>query len=98
MSSRNPFKKSGKFVGAGADRKIVLGFKPSKVELHNVTDGISSLKLETMDSADSLNRATNGDGSVSSDCEILSDGFEVKAAFAGSGKEVHYYAEEKLND
>ena len=98
MSSKMPFSKSGKVVGGGADKKIVLGFKPRKVEVHNVTDRISALKLETMPNNDSLTRAANGDGTISPHVALESDGFVIKAALAVSGKELHYYAEESLNE
>lgn len=98
MSSKTPFSKSGKIIGGGADKKIVLGFKPRKVEIHNVTDRISAIKLDTMPANDALVRATNGDGTVSPHVELNSDGFTVKAALAVSGKELHYYAEESINE
>lgn len=98
MSSKAPFSKSGKIIGGGADKKIVLGFKPRKVEIHNVTDRISATKLDTMPANDALVRAANGDGTVSPYVELDSEGFTVKAALAVSGKELHYYAEESLNE
>lgn len=98
MSSKAPFSKSGKIVGHGADKKIVLGFKPRKVEVHNVTDRISAVKLDTMPANDALVRAANGDGTVNPFVGLDNDGFIVKAAFAVTGKELHYYAEESLNE
>ena len=98
MSSKMPFSKSGKVVGHGADKKIVLGFKPRKLEVHNVTDRISALKLESMPSTDALVRAANGDGTISPYLELQSDGFVIKAALAVNNKELHYYAEEGTNE
>jgi hypothetical protein len=98
MSSKMPFSKSGKIVGRGADKKVVLGFKPRKVEVHNVTDRISAVKLDTMPTNDALVRAANGDGTINPYISIESDGFVVKAALAVNGKELHYYAEEGTNE
>ena len=98
MSSKMPWSKVGKVVGGGADKKIVLGFKPRKVEVHNVTDRISAIKLETMPNNDALVRASNGDGTMSAYVALESDGFVIKAAMAVSGKELHYYAEEANNE
>lgn len=98
MSSKMPFSVSGKVIGKGVDKKIVLGFKPRKVEVHNVTDRISALKLDTMPTNDALVRAANGDGTVNPHVSLESDGFVIKAALAVNGKELHYYAEEANNE
>lgn len=98
MSSKMPFSKSGKVVGHGADKKIVLGFMPRKIEIHNVTDRISAVKLDTMPNNDALVRAANGDGTVNPYVGLESDGFVIKAALAVTGKELHYYAEEANNE
>ncbi len=98
MSSRAPFSKAGKIIGDGADKKIVLGFKPRKVEIHNVTDRISAIKFDSMPGNDALVRAANGDGTVNPYVGLDSDGFTVKAALGVSGKELHYHAEESLNE
>ena len=98
MSSRQPWVKSGKVIGHGADKKIVLGFKPKKVEVLNVTDRISATKLDTMPNLDALVRAANGDGTIQSFIELQSDGFLMKAGLAVTGKELHYLAEEANNE
>ena len=98
MSSKMPFSKSGKIIGSGADKKIVLGFKPRKVEIHNVTDRISAVKFDTMPANDALVRVANGDGTVNPYVGLESDGFVLKAALAVNGKELHYYAEESINE
>lgn len=98
MSSRVQMKKRGYFVGAGADRKVVLGFKPSHVKVWNITDGIKSEKSDTMPLLKSVTEAANGDTTYSDHIQLDSDGFTVKAALAVSAKELHYLAEESLSE
>jgi hypothetical protein len=57
MSSSFNLMKGGKLIGGGADKKIVLGFKPKYVLIVNITDAISFQKSDLMASAKALKSA-----------------------------------------
>ena len=94
MSSDKRFSRSGSFVGAGANKKVVLGWKPRSVKLVNITDSISFEKHEAMAADTALRRVQNGDGDVGNYVTLESDGFTVLAAAAVSAKTISYYADE----
>jgi len=98
MSSKSPFKKRGVFTGGGADKTFVLGFAPAYVKVINVTDRISAEKLDTMPAAKAINIAAAGTGTYADNITLTSDGFTVAAALAVATKELHYYAEEAVNE
>ena len=98
MSSKVPFKKTGSVKGAGADKKVVLGFKPQVVEVYNVTDGIKSKKLDSMPLLKAVSEAADGATTYADHIQINSDGFTIKAALAVAGKELHYCASELVNE
>lgn len=98
MSSSHNMKKSGSFVGKGADKKIVLGFKPMHVKLFNITDGIKTEKVGSMPLLKSVTEAADGATTYADHVQIDSDGFTVKAAFAVAAKEIHYMAAEAKNE
>lgn len=98
MSSSLNQKRRGIVTGAGADKKIVLGYKPSRVVVHNVTDRISTEKSDTMPDDKALQRVANGDGTYVDRMTLNSDGFTMLAAVAIAAKELHYYAEEAKNE
>jgi len=98
MSSKSPFKKRGVFTGGGADKTFVLGFAPAYVKVINVTDRISGEKTDTMGAAKALTVAADGTATYADNITLTSDGFTVAAALAVAAKELHYYAEESIND
>lgn len=98
MSSNQGMKKRGQFTGAGADKKIVLGFKPDHVKVWNVTDGIKSEKSDSMPDAKAVSEDAAGATTYPDHIEINSDGFTVKAALAVSAKELHYMATQEVNE
>ena len=98
MSSRMNMIKSGKLLGNGAARKVVLGYKPKKVELINITDRISYEKMELMDAKSALKRVAAGTGTYVDAITIDSDGFTIEAAEYVSAKEYHYAAYQAENE
>lgn len=98
MSSNQGMKKRGSFVGAGADKKIVLGYKPDHVKVWNITDGIKSEKTDTMPDAKAVSEDVAGAATYADHIEINSDGFTVKAALAVNAKELHYMATQEVNE
>lgn len=98
MASHLNFMKNGFFVGAGADKTIVTGFRPKRVEIVNITDQIEALKMDTMDADKALRRLQAGAADYGDYITINSNGFTVKAALAVAAKELHYIAHESLND
>lgn len=85
---------ASKFTGSGADRKIVLGFQPKKVEIYNVTDFISYNKTELMATNKSIKTAAAGTQTYPASVVIESDGFTLIAAENVADKEFHYAAYE----
>jgi len=98
MSSNQGMNKRGKLVGTGADRKVVLGFKPDKVELRNVTDGIDVLKTDSMELKKARNEDIAGAKTYVDAITIDSDGFTIEAAKFVADKEYHYYAVQEVNE
>jgi len=98
MSSSNPLKRRGVITGGGADRKIVLGFKPAQVKVVNITDRIENEKSDTMPDDLALRRIANGTATYVDGITLNSDGFTMLAAVAIDTKELHYYAEEAKNE
>ena len=94
MSSKTRFSRSGQFVGGGADKKIVLGYKPRYVKVVNVTDRISAEKFESMEDDKALNVAADGTATFVDRITLNSDGFTVLTALAVSAKVLHYFADE----
>lgn len=98
MASSLNMKKSGQFIAKGADKKIVLGFKPMHVKIFNVTDGIKSEKTASMPSAKAVSEDAAGAATYADHIVMESDGFTVKAALAVNTKELHYIASEAKNE
>lgn len=98
MGSSNNLKRRGVVTGNGADKKLVLGFKPGRVVVHNVTDRISAEKTDTMADDKALNRDVGGVGTFVDLITLNSDGFTILAALNVAAKELHWYAEEAKND
>jgi hypothetical protein len=101
MSSKTNFIKTGLVKGTGAAKKIVLGFKPVKVELVNQTGLVTALKTNTMDGAYAAKRVTAGDMTYADACCTLnSDGFTIGADtdLNVAGEMVHYVAHEAVNE
>lgn len=98
MSSSVNWVKTGKLVGTGADKKVVLGFKPRHVKIFNVTQLRTVEKSDTMAAAKAFNEVTAGTKTYADLVVLESDGFTLKAAAHASADEVHYYATEGRND
>jgi len=96
MASHLNFMKNGQFVGGGVDKTIVLGFRPKKVKIINVTDSIQAEKFASMESAKALRTLQAGTKDYGDYIELTSNGFIVKAALAVSAKVLHYVAHESL--
>lgn len=90
--------RSGKFIGAGADKKIVLGFKPKYVEIMNITDGADYKKSETMEADKARKEIAAGDKTYVDSVTMNADGFTLLAAQAVADKEFHYVAYESKSD
>ncbi len=98
MSSSNNLTRRGVVTGGGADKKIVLGFKPANVKVVNITDKITNEKSDTMVDDKALRVLANGTATFVDGITLNSDGFTMLAAVAIAAKELHYYAEESKND
>ena len=98
MSSSNNLTRRGVVQGAGADRKIVLGFRPANVKVVNITDRITNEKSDTMPDDKALRTIAAGTATYVDGITLNSDGFTMLAAVAIDAKELHYYAEESKND
>tara|TARA_R110000803_G_scaffold55938_1_gene113005 strand:+ start:234 stop:533 length:300 start_codon:yes stop_codon:yes gene_type:complete len=90
--------RAGKFVGNGADKKVILGFKPKYVEIMNVTDQSDYKKSETMDDAKARKEIAAGTKTFVDSVSINADGFTLIAAEAVSAKTFHYVAYESKSD
>ena len=90
--------RSGKFIGSGAEKSIVLGFQPKKVEIYNITDFISYEKTALMDTDKSIKRVAAGTGTFPVSVTINADGFTLAAAENVAAKEFHYTAYESKSD
>ena len=98
MSSSLNQAKTGKLVGAGADKKIVLGFKPRHVKVMNTTDRITNEKTDTMDADEALRTLAAGTATFVDGITLNSDGFTMLAAVAIADKDLHYVAYEGKNE
>ena len=99
MGSSNNKIRSGQFTGSGADRKVVLGYQPKRVDIYNTTDGIDYHKSESMN-ADNKARKEIIDGAKTFVAAILieSDGFTFIAAENVADKVFHYVAFQSESD
>lgn len=98
MGSSMPLKRSGKLVGNGSARKIVLGFQPAYVKLINVTDRISHEKMALMEAKKALKVIADGTATYVDSVTLDADGFTLEAGAYVSAKEYHYLAEESKNE
>lgn len=98
MGSANNKIRSGKFIGAGADKKVVLGYKPKYVEIYNITDGIDYKKSETMEADKARKEVIAGTKTFVDSVSINADGFTLLAAQAVADKEFHYVAYQSESD
>jgi len=90
--------KRGQLTGNGADRKVVLGFKPQNVVLRNVTDGIDLYKSDSMPLKKVRNEDIAGAKTYVDGITIDSDGFTIEAAKFVAAKEYHYQAQQEVNE
>lgn len=90
--------RNGELVGNGTDRKIILGFKPKKVELLNVTDQVDYCKLQSMVDAKTRKEVAAGDKTYVDAITINADGFTIKASEYVAAKAYHYAAYESQSD
>ena len=98
MSSRTNKIRSGNFIGAGVDKKVVLGYKPKVVEVYNVTDGIDYKKTETMADEKARKEIIDGTKTFVDSIQINADGFTLIAAEAVDAKAFHYAAYESQSE
>jgi len=90
--------RNGKHIGDGSDRTVVLGFKPKKVELLNVTDGTDFKKLGTMELKKARKEIAAGDKTYVDSITINANGFTIEAAVNIADKEFHYAAFQSESD
>ncbi len=86
------------FTGNGANKSIILGFKPKVVKIMNVTDGIDYVKTETMLLQTTRKEVIAGDKTFVNAIAINSDGFTFIAAENVAAKVFHYIAVESQSD
>jgi hypothetical protein len=104
MASSFNFVKTGKVVGTGADKKIVLGFQPRMVELFNAdnTGGkITAWKTDQMATRFAKKVIANGTTTFADDmCVIESDGFTIgdDSDLNAAGEDIYYIAWQGKND
>ncbi len=98
MGSSANLTRRGVVTGGGADKKIVLGYKPANVKVTNITDRIVNEKADTMPADKALRTIADGTATYVDGITLNSDGFTMLAAVAIAAKELHYYAEESRND
>lgn len=101
MSSHANQTRSGKIPGTGADRKVILGFKPKSVQLENVDGLVSAFKSETMDADKAVKRVTAGTMTFPASMVTLNaDGFTIgtDADLNVAGEDIHYVAWEGRNE
>ena len=90
--------RSGKFIGNGADKKVVLGFQPKKVEIYNVTDGVDYAKTSEMATNFARKEVIAGTKTYAASVQIDADGFTIIAAENVADKEFHYTAYESKSE
>lgn len=98
MSSSHNKVRNGQHVGDGLARKVVLGFRPKKVELYNITDQADYKKLDSMPNAKARKEVAAGTKTYVDAITIESDGFTVEAAENVAAKEYHYAAYESKSE
>jgi len=101
MSSSLNQTRSGKIPGTGADRKVILGFKPKVVQLENTDGLVSAFKTETMATDSAVKRVTSGTMTFPASMVTLNpDGFTIgsDADLNVSGEDIHYVAWEGKNE
>jgi len=98
MSSSLNRIRTGKIVGDGNDKSIVLGFKPRNVKLWN-EDSLQSIeKSDSMADGQALRRVTAGTMSDADLLDLDSGGFTIKAAANIDTEVIHYVAYEGKNE
>ena len=98
MSSKTNQTRTGSFVGAGVDKKVVLGFKPKAIKIYNTTDGIDYKKTETMADDKARKEIIDGTKTFVDAVTINADGFTLIAAEAVDTKTYHYEATESNSE
>lgn len=101
MSSAVNMVKRGSVVGTGAAKKVILGFKPAVVHLHNVDGLVSAYKTDSMEDDKALKEVTAGTKTFpASMVTIESDGFTIgtDADLNVSGERIEYTAWQGRNE
>jgi len=101
MSSKVNFVKRGKTIGKGTAKKIVLGFKPVKVELFNETGLAQAFKTDTMETSKAIKQITAGTMTFPANvCTIETDGFTIgtDTDINVASEVIHWVAYEAIND
>ena len=103
MASSLNFIKTGKVVGTGADKKIVLGFQPRSVTLFNAAAGglVTCWKTDQMATRYAKKAVAAGTTTFADDmCVIESDGFTIgdDSDLNVAGEDIYYEAIQGKND
>lgn len=93
MGSSMPQVRTGKAQASGAAKKVVLGFRPKKVDIFIVSTLARYEKTDQMVTKFAVKQITNGTITFPDDMiTITSDGFQMEATLASSGVEITYTA------
>lgn len=101
MSSAVNMVKRGSVVGTGAEKKIILGFKPVVVHLHNVDGLVSAYKTDNMEDDKAMKEVTAGTKTFPVDMvTIEADGFKIgtDSDLNVSGERIEYAAWQGRNE
>lgn len=99
--SNTAWTRTGKVVGNGSTKKVVLGFKPKKVDLFNEDSGDSAMKSDTMDGAFAHKKVAAGASTYADNvCTIEDDGFTLgnDADINAADEVIHYVAHESIKE
>lgn len=78
MSSAVNMVKRGSVVGTGAEKKVILGFKPAVVHLFNVDGLVTAYKTDNMGTNKAMKEITAGTKTFPANMvTIESDGFKI---------------------
>lgn len=84
----------GMATGDGTALSVAMGFRPISLVIHNVTDGTSIEKLDTMTDAQSIFVAADGARTLNMQSAIVftDRGFVTSAAVNANAKALHWHA------
>ena len=86
---------SGQYTGTGSAVNIVLGFKPRRVEIFNVTDGDAYfLQFEGMDDGDSISIVGAVSQIADNGIKLVNNGFVAGSDCSENAKVFKFLAQE----